>query len=99
LAASGFEASALASAFTVSTFSASIFGASDAAGSSIEGSDTEGSGITGSDTEASIAALASDAETFTGSLDVSAGWETPALREPVSPLMGSAGWSLMVKSP
>jgi hypothetical protein len=53
----------------------------------------------GSDTGASADALASIAEAAAGSLDGSAGWETPALREPVSPPVGSAAWSLMVKSP
>jgi hypothetical protein len=50
----------------------------------------------GSDTGTAAASLASVAEAATGSLDVSDEWETPALREPDSPPIGSGCWSLTV---
>src|SRR3984957_2531993 len=94
--ASGLGTSALASAFTASTFGPSAFGASafggsafgssGATGPNMDGSDMEGSGVEGSDA-------------VTGSLDVPAEWETPALREPDSPPIGSGCWSLTVNSP
>jgi hypothetical protein len=65
----------------------------------MEGSDIEGSGIDGSDTGASTNRPVSATEAVAGSLGVSAEWEIPALREPDSPLVCSASWSLMVKSP
>ncbi len=94
LAASGWAAAALASAFTASTL-----GSSDAAGPNREGSDIEGSGMEGSDTGASTAGLVSAAEAVTASPDGPAEWEIPVVREPVSPPVCSAAWSLMVKSP
>jgi len=95
---------ALAAAFTASTFGASTFGASafgssGATGPNMDGSDIEGSGMEGSDTGASAASLVSAAEAVTGSLDAPAEWETPALREPDSPPIGSGCWSLTVNSP
>src|SRR5580692_10331963 len=101
---SGLEPCALASAFTASTFGASTFvasafGSSGATGPSIDGSDIAGSGMECSDTGASAASLVSAAEAVTGSLDAPAEWETPALREPDSPPIGSGCWSLTVNSP